>query len=178
MRRVLVIGSGGSGKTTVAKQIAAKTGLPLIHLDQLFWHPGWVPTPDPEWDRVTDELIARDAWVMDGNYGRTLPKRMAAADTVVFLDMPRVVCTWRILKRRFSHFGRSRPDVAPGCPEHLTWEFLHWVWTYPSRRRPGVLRQVEAFRGAKAVHILRTSKDVRQFLAALQSPRKLRKVTE
>jgi len=167
MRRVLVIGSGGSGKTTVAKEIAAKTGLPLIHLDQLFWHPGWVSTPDAEWDRVTDELIARDSWVMDGNYGRTLPKRVAAADTVVFLDLPRVVCTWRIFKRRFSHFGKTRPDVAPGCPEHLSWEFVHWVWTYPSRRRPGILRQLEALSRDKRVFVLKNSSEVSRFLANL-----------
>ena len=151
----------------MAKAIAAKTGLPLIHLDQLFWHPGWVPTPDPEWDRVTDELIARDSWVMDGNYGRTLPKRIAAADTVVFLDLPRVVCTWRILKRRFNHAGRSRPDVAPGCPEQVGWEFVHWVWTYPSRRRPGVLRQLEAVSQQKNVVVVRNSNDLRRFLAGL-----------
>lgn len=167
MRRVLVIGSGGSGKSTVAKEIAARTGLPLIHLDQLFWHPGWVPTPDPEWDRVTDELIAQDAWVMDGNYGRTLPKRLAAADTVVFLDMPRVLCTWRILKRRFTHLGQNRPDVAPGCPEHLSWEFFHWVWTYPSRRRPGVLRQLEGLSSDKRVILLESATEVQAFLQGL-----------
>jgi len=167
VQRILVIGSGGSGKTTVARVIAAKTGLPLIHLDQLFWHPGWVPTPDPEWDRVTDELIARDSWVMDGNYGRTLPKRIAAADTVVFLDLPRVVCTWRILKRWFNHLGRSRPDVAPGCPEHLGWEFIVWVWTFPSRRRPGILGQLDATRKDKNVVVLRSAMEVQEFVSRL-----------
>lgn len=179
MRRILVIGSGGSGKTTVAKAIAAKTGIPLIHLDQIFWHAGWIPTPDPEWDRVTDELIVRDRWVMDGNYGRTLPKRIAAADTVVFLDLPRIVCTWRILKRRFRHIGGSRPDVAPGCPEQVNWEFVRWVWTYPSRRRPGILRQLEAMKNQKRVVILKNAIDVRGFLADLHhDSRMLRKVTE
>lgn len=167
MRRILVIGSGGSGKTTVAKQIAARTGLPLIHLDQLFWSPGWVPSPDSEWDRTIDELISRDAWVMDGNYGRTLPQRLAAADTIVFLDLPRVVCTWRILKRRFTHLGASRPDVAPGCPEQLNFEFVHWVWTYPSRKRPEIMRKLDALRHEKHVHILRSASDVRDFLASL-----------
>ena len=151
----------------MAKAIAAKTGLPLIHLDQLFWHPGWVPTPDPEWDRVTDELIARDSWVMDGNYGRTLPKRIAAADTVVFLDLPRVVCTWRSLKRRFNHAGRSRPDVAPGCPEQVGWEFVRWVWTYPTRRRPGILQQRDAVRSDKKVVVLRTTAEVHDFVSSL-----------
>ena len=134
-------------------------------MKESFWRPGWVPTPDPEWDRVTDELIARDRWVMDGNYGRTLPKRIAAADTVVFLDLPRIVCMWRVLKRRFDHMARSRPDVAPGCPEHLTWEFMLWVWTYPSRRRPGIIKQLDALRQQKKVIVLRNANDVGEFLA-------------
>ena len=167
MKRVLVIGSGGSGKTTLAKAIAEKTSLPLIHLDQLFWHPGWISTPDPEWDQITDELIMRDAWVMDGNYGRTLPKRLEAADTIVFLDLPRVVCTWRILKRRLRHLAGSRPDVAPGCPEQVNWEFLMWVWTYPSRRRPGILRQLAALKQRTRVYVLRSSKDVGDFMKSI-----------
>ena len=167
MRRILVIGSGGSGKTTVASEIASRTGLPLIHLDQLFWRPGWDPTPDDEWDQVIDRLIAQEGWVMDGNYGRTLPQRIAAADAIVFLDVPRLVCTWRILKRRFKHVGGSRPDVAPGCPEQVNWEFVHWVWTYPSRRRPGILEKLDAVMHEKRVFILRSETDVRRFLREL-----------
>jgi adenylate kinase family enzyme len=169
VRRILIIGSGGSGKTTLAKEIAARTGLPLIHLDQLFWSPGWVPAPDPEWDRTIDELIAGESWVMDGNYGRTLPQRLAAADTIVFLDLPRVVCTWRILKRRLRHVGRSRPDVAPGCPEQLSWEFVHWVWTYPSRRRSGILRQLNALAPDKRVVILTSASEVRRFVESMRT---------
>lgn len=107
MRRVLVIGSGGAGKTTLARRIAARTGLPPIHLDALFWKPGWVPTPEPGWDAVVAELVTRDAWVMDGNYGRTLPQRLAAADTVIFLDYPRLRCIWRALRRSIRHHGRE-----------------------------------------------------------------------
>jgi adenylate kinase family enzyme len=104
---------------------------------------------------------------MDGNYGRTLPKRLAAADTVVFLDLPRLVCTWRILKRRFSHLGQTRSDVAPGCPERMTWEFVHWVWTYRSRRRPGILRQLQALSRDKRVFVLKNPSEVSRFLANL-----------
>lgn len=167
MRRVLVIGSGGSGKTTFAKRLATRTGLPLIHLDQLFWSPGWVPTPNAEWDRLIAELAARDSWIMDGNYGRTLAPRLAAADTVIFLDLPRLVCTWRILKRQIRYAGRTRPDSAPGCPEQLTWEFVSWVWTYPERRRPGVMAQLEAVQQSKRVIILRSQREADRFLESL-----------
>ncbi len=167
MQKVLVIGSGGSGKSMFCRKLGERPGLPVIHLDQLFWHPGWVKTPDEEWDRLIAELCARDAWIMDGNYGRTLAPRIEAADTIIFLDLPRLVCTWRILKRQIRYAGRIRPDSAPGCPERLTWEFVSWVWTYPSRRRPDVMRRLQAVRATKRVIVLRNAREIHLFL---QSP--------
>lgn len=166
MRKVLVIGSGGAGKTTFARALAERSGLPLIHLDSFYWGPGWNPTPNEEWDRTIAQLIARDTWVMDGNYGRTLPVRLAACDTVIFLDLPRHVCLWRIVRRRMRYFGKVRPDLPEGCPERLTWEFVWWVWTYPKRRRPDVLRRLQGT--AARVVVLRTSRAMREYLERLR----------
>lgn len=167
MRRVLVIGPGGAGKSTFARSLAERTGLPLIHLDTLYWRPGWIATPNEQWDRVVDELLTREAWVMDGNYGRTLPARLAACDTVIFLDFPRSVCLWRVAKRWWRYRGRSRPDLAAGCPEQLTWEFVWWIWTYKTRRRPGVLRQLAALPDGTSAAVLRSGRDARRFLDEL-----------
>ena len=92
MRRVLLIGSGGAGKSTLARRIAARTGLPLIHLDALYWKPGWVETPAAPWRETVAGLLQRDTWVMDGNYGGTLDLRLAACDTAIFLDLPPRIC--------------------------------------------------------------------------------------
>ncbi len=167
MKRVLVIGPGGAGKTTLAKAMAQRTGMPLIHLDALYWSSGWTPTPNEEWDRRVAELVARDTWVMDGNYGRTLPMRLAACDTVVFLDLPRTVCIWRIIRRRLQHRGRARPDLPADCPEQVTWEFVWWIWTYRRRRRPAVLRQLAAVAHEKRVIVLRSAREVHEFAAGL-----------
>ncbi len=166
MERVLVIGAGGSGKTTVARTIAQRLGLPLIHLDAHYWRPGWIPTPPDEWRGVVAELVARPRWVMDGNYGGTLDMRLAACDSIVFLDLPRWVCLWRVLKRSARYRGRTRPDVAPGCPERLTWEFVRWVWTYPKRRRGPALERLRTITGRRVV-ILSSRRDVQRFLATL-----------
>jgi adenylate kinase family enzyme len=172
MRKVLVIGSGGSGKTTFSKQLGARTGLPVIHLDQLFWHPGWVKTPDEEWDRLIADICSREQWIMDGNYGRTLAQRIGAADTIIFLDLPRWLCTWRIVKRQIRYAGRIRPDSAPGCPERLTWEFVSWVWTYPNRRRPDIMQRLESVRATKRVVVLRSEGQLQEFLnTTLLNPR-------
>jgi len=97
MRRILVPGSGGSGKTTPTLRIAEATGHPVLHLDSHFWRPGWVAAPDVEWRATVAALVERPSWVMDGNYGGTLLARLeAVADTkqVVILGSPREVTTW------------------------------------------------------------------------------------
>src|ERR1051325_11561095 len=117
MRRVLVIGSGGAGKSTFAARLGERTGLPVVHLDAHYWRAGWRETPREEWDARVDELLAADEWIIDGNYGGTLARRLAACDTVIFLDLPRTLCLWRVVKRRALFRGRSRPDMAEGWPE-------------------------------------------------------------
>src|SRR2546423_13684589 len=128
MCKILLIGAGGSGKSVLAARIAAQTGLPLIHLDAVFWKPGWVQTPRDEWKRIVEELVRRDAWVMDGNYGGTLDLRLAACDTVLFLDVPPIVCLWRGLKRRAPFLHKTPPGRRPGCSRrHQSGDFVG-VW--------------------------------------------------
>jgi adenylate kinase family enzyme len=168
MRRVLVIGSGGAGKSTFAVRLGERTGLPVVHLDALHWHAGWTATPRDEWARMVAALLAPDAWVMDGNYAGTLDARLAASDTVVFLDLPRLVCLWRVVRRWLRHRGRTRPDMAPGCDEQLNGEFLRWIWSYPTRQRPGIMAKLGALAGGQRVVVLRSQRDIERFLAAAE----------
>jgi adenylate kinase family enzyme len=168
MRRVLVIGSGGAGKSTLARRLGDRLGLPVIHLDALYWNAGWVATPPGEWARAVADVTERDAWVMDGNYGGTLEVRLAACDTVVFLDLPRLVCLWRVVRRWVRYRGRARPDMAAGCEEQIDAEFLWWIWTYPDRRRPGILARLGALTGGQRVVVLRSRREIEAFLAAAE----------
>ena len=165
MRRVLVIGAGGAGKTTFALQLGAATGLPVVHLDAHYWQPGWTATPAEAWERRVDELASRTEWIMDGNYGGTLERRLAAADTVVFLDTPAWLSLARVVRRRWRHRGRSRPSMAEGCPERLTLEFLVWIVTYGRRRRPALLERFRGLGPDTTVHVLRSEGERRAFLA-------------
>jgi adenylate kinase family enzyme len=167
LKRILVIGSGGSGKTTFARRLAERTNLPLIHLDALYWRPGWDPTPADEWLTKVEALVRTPAWIMDGNYGGTLNIRLAACDAVVFLDIPRLVCLWRVVRRQLQHGGQNRAELPAGCPERLTWEFLKWIWTYPTRRRGAILRRLDELEAQKRVDVLRSSDEMDSFVNGL-----------
>jgi adenylate kinase family enzyme len=101
---------------------------------------------------------------MDGNYSNTLDIRLSVADTVIFLDFPRILCLSRVIKRRFMYAGQSRPDMASDCPERLNWEFLKYVWSYPINRRPGIIKKLSQVTPNLQVIILRNPTEVREFL--------------
>ena len=168
MRRILLIGPGGAGKSTLARQLAERLALPLVHLDALYWQPGWVKTPSEIWQARVAQLLRTDAWVMDGNYGGTLTQRLAACDTAILLDLPPWLCLWRALCRFARHRGRSRPDMTEGCPEKFDTAFAWWILSYRRLRLPGVLAMLEAAAAARGVRVevLRSSAQVERFLAA------------
>jgi adenylate kinase family enzyme len=167
VRRVAVIGSGGAGKSVFARDLAARLGIPVVHLDPLFWRPGWIETPHDEWRAKQQELVAAETWVIEGNHAPTLDVRLRAADTVVMLDRTRAVCMWRVMRRRLTYRRRDRPDRAMGCPEKLNLSFLRWVWSFPAEGKAEVLAAVRDFGAGATFHQLRTQRDVDQFLAAL-----------
>jgi adenylate kinase family enzyme len=167
MRRIMIIGSGGAGKSTLARQLSERLSLPLVGLDACYWSAGWVPTPPAEWSARVDELSSTDAWVMDGNYGGTLDLRLERCDTVIFLDLPRVVCLWSAIARWIRHRGKSRPDMAEGCPEKIDWEFARWIWNYPSSRREGILAKLAALPPSKQAIVLRSRRAVAEFVESL-----------
>jgi adenylate kinase family enzyme len=137
--RILVVGSGGAGKTTVARALAARTGLPLIHLDTYYWQPNWEPTPRAAWRARVRDLAARSQWVMDGNYSSMLDLRLPVADTIVFLDLPRRVTLTRVLVRQLRWSGRVRPEMAEGCRERISLDFARWLWRFPREGRRRLL---------------------------------------
>src|SRR3989338_1002761 len=117
MKRILVIGSAGAGKSTFAKRLHEKLGLPLIHLDQHYWRPGWVKPEKIEWERKVKELLGGESWIIDGNYRSTLHLRLPAADAIIFLDFSRWRCFWGIVRRRCF---KDRQEKLAGSPEQIS----------------------------------------------------------
>lgn len=173
MQKILLIGSGGSGKSMLARELGMRLGIDVYHLDALLWKPNWTPATRQEQISIQSELMERDSWIIDGNYGGTLDLRVDAADTIVFLDLPRTVCTYRVLKRMLKYRGKTRPDMGPDCEERFDPKFLKWVWGYPKSQRPDVLNRLQSIPAEKQVIMLDSQKQVRDFLTRVGKERRL-----
>jgi adenylate kinase family enzyme len=167
MRRVMIIGCAGAGKTTLAKKLAAKTGLPLVHLDRLYWRPGWKDPDLQEWFVDLQRELEREAWILDGHMGNSIAMRLRAADTVIWLDYPRWICLRRVAWRVLNGFGRVREDMGAGCPERIDPTFLRFIWRFRRERRPGVLDELDGFQGQ--VIVLRKPRDAKRLLFELHA---------
>lgn len=166
MERVLVIGCGGSGKSTLSQKLGEKTGLPVVHLDKLFWHSGWVESGREEIDGKIRQEIEKDRWIIDGNYTRTLPMRLKRCDTVIYLDFSRMACILGVLKRVISTYGKVRPDMGEGCPERFDWEFLKWVWNFNRTKREKLYARLSSLPEENVI-ILKNRREVNRFLNSI-----------
>lgn len=170
-RRVIVTGLAGSGKSTFALALAAKTGLPVVHLDLHFWKPGWVAPSETEWREKQRGILAGDAWIADGNYDETLDLRLERADTVVFLDMPWLLCAGRAFRRGFR-----MPDELPEGCTYSGWLRLRDEWRVAvrvwrkRRSEPEREREIVSRHGQHvSVHLLRSKRAIREFLDGLNA---------
>ena len=167
MRRILVIGLPGAGKSTLSVELGERLGLPVYHLDKLFWQPGWVMTPHDEWDRTVSDLVTGERWIIDGSFDRNLAIRLARADTVIFLDFPTPLCLYRAIRRVLGSYGRQRPDMGDGCAERWDWEFMKFIWHYRRDRMPRMLRLLEQHRSQITLITLRNPSETDRFLDSL-----------
>ena len=163
MKRVLVLGSSGAGKSTFAQSLGKRLQVETIHLDSYYWQPNWVSTPDDAWDEKVKGLLEREAWVMDGNYPGSLPLRLKYADTAIFLEHGRVQSLLRCVNRFLKYRGQSRPELAPGCTEKIDWDFLKWIWDYPRDVKPRVMATLKDHPKTRLI-ILDNDEEIAAFL--------------
>ena len=166
MERILIIGCGGAGKSTLARQLGEKLELPVVHLDRLFWKPGWVEESQEDFDRKLALEFERPSWIMDGNFNRTMPQRLAKCDTIIYLDFPRLTCLAGVIKRILTTYGKTRPDMGEGCPERFDLEFLGWVWNYNKDKRKRNYQLLNDATHAEKI-VLKNRRAVKAFLKNL-----------
>ena len=163
MERILIIGCGGSGKSTLARQLSEKLNMPVIHLDKIWWRPGWEHISREEFTDIILREMEKPQWIMDGNFNHTLPMRLERCDTVVYLDFNRIACLCGVFKRIVTTHGKVRPDMGEGCPERFDWEFLQWVWNFNKNNRKNNYRLLAEANGV-TIHVLKNRRQVKQFL--------------
>nr|BFD42335.1 DNA topology modulation protein [Pseudomonas sp. FFPRI_1] len=140
MRRIVILGNAGSGKSTLARKLGSRLGLPVVHLDRLFWEPGWVEADSEVFRSRVRQALCEDEWICEGNYSRrTFDLRLPRADLVIWLDTHRATCLRRVMLR--SALNRPRADLPCGCIEKLDREFLkflNFIWNFDRVNRPGI----------------------------------------
>jgi adenylate kinase family enzyme len=173
MTRVAVIGPGGAGKSRIASQLGAAIGARVVELDRLFWQPGWVETPAPEWEEIQRRQLEQEPWIVEGLHADTMHLWLEAADTIVFLDIPSLVAIWRVSRRRLSGGDRSTaPDGCKPAPAHRALiKFLLYQWDYRRKIRPEILGILDRRRGDAEIAVLRTPGEVNAFLGRLERDR-------
>jgi len=119
MKRILIVGNAGAGKTTFAHELALKLNLPLVHLDKIYWHGEWQRLSNEEFDVLVQKELDKPEWIIDGNFNRTISHRMKYCDTIFFFDFSTISCLWGITKRLIKNYGKSRSDMGGNCIERF-----------------------------------------------------------
>jgi adenylate kinase family enzyme len=174
MQRIIILGPCGAGKSTFARQLTEVLGIPLVHLDKLYWKPGWVESENEDFLNRLKQILEQPTWIVDGNYTGKMSSRFEAADTIIYMDYPKWIYFPRILKRIITSYGRVRPDMAEGCPEQFDWEFIVYCWRFRRDTTPKIVRQIakcgqqiESVQGRKKILEFKRPKQLRLWLDQL-----------
>lgn len=166
MKRILVMGvSAGSGKSTFARQLGEKLNYPVTHLDSLYFEPGWKEVSQEVFVERQADVTKEPTWIIEGNYSRSLFVREARADAVIYLELPLYICLVRVLKRRITYHGQTRPDMGEQCLEKLNWSFLKYILTTYGRRKGDMRNRMDRYANEdKNVFSLNSRKQIQDFL--------------
>ncbi len=165
MRRVVIVGCSGSGKSHLSTALARRLGLRVIHADKVFWKPGWTDPDNEAYRYEIERLTLDDGWIFDGIPGRVADIVLPRADTVIWLDQPTMLCAIRAYGRMFRYFGRTRPDMAEGCPERFSLRPWQYASSFNTVMRPRIEGWLYAYAPKTPVIRLKGDRQVAMFLS-------------
>jgi shikimate kinase len=169
MKRIAIIGSSGAGKSTLAQELGSILHIDPIHLDRYFWKPGWKEKLKEDRVEILQDLVREKQWIIEGTYFTTSETRLKEADTIIFLDMPRLLCLWRVIKRYSSYrkHSQSRPDLPDGCPDKLGGLYCMKILLFRFFGHRTIDRKIKEVKCAKII-TLHSPKEVKSFLDELK----------
>lgn len=162
MKRTVVIGCSGSGKSVFSRKLRDTTGLSLYYLDMIWHKPDGTNISREEFDKQLDSIISRDSWIIDGNYQRTLETRIKACDTVFLFDLPTEIC----IEGALSRIGKKREDM-PWFENELDPEFRQWIESFRANQLPEVYRLLEKYKNNREIVVFRTREQADKFIEKL-----------
>ena len=162
--RIAIVGCSGGGKSTLARKLGAKLGLPIVHLDVIFWLPGWKESDDARFRAKLEAALAGGRWITDGNFSRMADLHFAGAELIVWVDQPRMLCLRRALSRAIRMRGQSRIDMAEGCVERIDLPFLRYIWRWNAVTRPKIEAAIARHAPATPVVRLRSDREIAGWL--------------
>jgi adenylate kinase family enzyme len=166
--RVLVIGCSGSGKSTLAQKLGRRLGLPYVSMDrEIFWLPGWQSRPRAVAVARLEGFVAGERWIIDGTSPGTLALRLPRSHLVLWLRPPRWLSLYGVISRWLKLRGQSRPEMADGCPERISREFLTYVWNFEKTESPEIEENLAAYGPDVPVCVLKSRAENRQLLARI-----------
>ena len=160
MKRVIVIGSPGAGKSTFSRKLKNRTGIPLYHLDNIWHLPDRTTISREAFDEKLSAILETDSWIIDGNYSRTLELRIKHCDTVFLLDYPLEVCLAGVKGR----IGNEREDM-PWIEYEFDEEFRQFIMEFPETKLPGIYRLLQKYEKGREIHIFRSREEADAYLA-------------
>jgi adenylate kinase family enzyme len=163
--RIAIVGCGGSGKSWLARSLGGLLGVKPVHLDGLYYDQDWKPLDQDRFADLQRELVAAPRWIIDGNYASSLPIRLRAATTVIFLDLPGWTCLCGVARRRMRHGGGQHKDI--GVYDRISWEVIRYILGYRRRMAPRVRKLIADHAGNAEVVVLRSRRATRDYLAAV-----------
>lgn len=167
MKRIVIIGCPGAGKTTFSRQLAAITRLPLVHLDYYYHDDKFDYENDKaSWRNKVNELVDKNEWIIEGNYKSTFELRFARADTIIYFDYPRRISVWRTLKRRVEYRNKQRAEMPPSWKEKISPKFMKFVWDFNETERPMIYELLKS-QDNKKIIILKNPLETKQYLSEL-----------
>lgn len=154
LNRIILIGSGGSGKTTAAKKLNREIGIPLTHMDQIYWNSDWKPINHDEYIDKIKSLAKEKKWIVDNAIDEAFDILAEKADVIIYLDSKRAICFFNVFKRHIIHIFKEREDTPKGSNNRIYLSFLLKVWRYPKEKRPGNIKKLLVLGETKMVIIL------------------------
>ena len=169
MKRIMILGNPGSGKSTLSDRLGSILNIPVIHLDKLFWQPGWQEMEPKKWANMQTELVAGDKWIIDGNYFTTIERRLPHADTIIYLNFSTGLSLRRIFKRIFTNLGKNRPDMGDGCPEKIDFVFLKFALSFNKQYKPVLESRIKQYFIGDFYYELKKPSMVESFIREIES---------